>query len=40
MGTQRILVVDDEAGIVDVLRDALTGAGYEVDTASTGEGDK
>ena len=30
---QRILVVDDESAILELLRDALTGAGYEIDTA-------
>ena len=30
---QRILVVDDERSILDLLRDALTEAGYEVDAA-------
>lgn len=31
--TKRILLVDDEVSIIDLLRDALTDAGYEVDTA-------
>jgi len=31
--TKRILVVDDEASIRDLLRDVLEGAGFEVDTA-------
>ena len=30
---QRILVVDDESAILELLRDALTGAGYQIDTA-------
>lgn len=33
METKRILVVDDEASIRDLLRDVLEGAGFEVDTA-------
>jgi two-component system KDP operon response regulator KdpE len=33
----RILVVDDEPQIRRVMRTALTGAGYEVDDAKTGE---
>lgn len=33
----RILVVDDEPQIRRILRTALTGAGYEVDDAKTGE---
>jgi two-component system KDP operon response regulator KdpE len=32
----RILVVDDEPGVLDVLRDLLTAKGYEVMTATTG----
>jgi DNA-binding response OmpR family regulator len=34
MGAKRILVVDDEEPIRDLLRDALTTAGWEVDTAA------
>lgn len=34
---KRILVVDDEWEIVDLLRDVLTSEGYEVDTASNAE---
>jgi DNA-binding response OmpR family regulator len=34
MGVKRILVVDDEAPIRDLLRDAITEAGWEVDTAA------
>ena len=33
----RILVVDDEPDIVDLIHDVLTGSGYEVYTASSGE---
>ena len=33
----RILVVDDEPQILRALRTSLHGAGYEVDTAATGE---
>jgi DNA-binding response OmpR family regulator len=33
MGAKRVLVVDDEAPIRDLLRDAVTEAGWEVDTA-------
>ena len=32
----RLLVVDDEDALVDMLRDALRFAGYEVHTASRG----
>lgn len=32
-GRKRILVVDDEADILDLLRDLLEGEGYEVDCA-------
>jgi DNA-binding response OmpR family regulator len=35
---KRILVVDDEADIVDLLRDVLVSEGYEVDAAETAEG--
>jgi DNA-binding response OmpR family regulator len=35
---QRILVVDDEPDIVELLRDLLTAAGYEVDSAGHAEG--
>jgi two-component system KDP operon response regulator KdpE len=34
----RILVVDDEPQILKALRTALRGAGYDVDTATTGAG--
>jgi DNA-binding response OmpR family regulator len=34
MGAKRILVVDDEEPIRDLLRDAITEAGWEVDTAA------
>jgi DNA-binding response OmpR family regulator len=34
MGAKRILVVDDEEPIRDLLRDAITAAGWEVDTAA------
>ena len=37
MSAGRILVVDDEPQIRRVMRTALTGAGYEVDDAKTGE---
>ena len=37
MSTGRILVVDDEPQIRRVMRTTLTGAGYEVDDAKTGE---
>jgi two-component system OmpR family response regulator len=33
----RVLVVDDEHGILSVVRDALESHGYEVDTADNGE---
>ena len=33
----RILVVDDEPDAVELLRDFLTGKGYEVSTAASGE---
>ncbi|HUG35312.1 MAG TPA: response regulator, partial [Candidatus Limnocylindrales bacterium] len=32
----RLLVVDDEPGISEVLRDVLSANGYEVDTAADG----
>jgi PAS domain S-box-containing protein len=32
----RLLLVDDEPGILEVLRDVLAGNGYQVDTASNG----
>lgn len=32
----RVLVVDDEPGIVEVLREVLTSVGYSVDTATNG----
>jgi DNA-binding response OmpR family regulator len=38
MSAKRILVVDDEAGILDLLREALGAAGFEVDCAGTAEG--
>lgn len=34
---RRLLLVDDEPGILDVLRDVLTNCGYVCDTASNGE---
>ena len=37
MSTARILVVDDEPQIRRIMRTTLTGAGYEVDDARTGE---
>src|SRR5581483_10444382 len=37
MSAARILVVDDEPQIRRILRMALTGAGYQVDDAKTGE---
>ncbi|MDH3785275.1 MAG: response regulator [Acidobacteriota bacterium] len=37
MSTKRILVVDDEAAIIELLRDVLTGQGYEVDSATIAE---
>ncbi len=37
MTGQRILVVDDEPQILRALQTTLRGAGYEVDTAATGE---
>jgi two-component system, OmpR family, KDP operon response regulator KdpE len=37
MSSGRILVVDDEPQIRRIMRVALTGAGYEVDDAKTGE---
>jgi two-component system, OmpR family, KDP operon response regulator KdpE len=37
MSSQRVLVVDDEPQILRALTTNLRGAGYEVDTASTGE---
>lgn len=33
----RILIADDEPGIVEVLREVLKGVGYDVDTATNGE---
>jgi PAS domain S-box-containing protein len=33
---RRLLIVDDEPGIVDVLAEALNGIGYQADTASNG----
>jgi DNA-binding response OmpR family regulator len=38
MAGERILVVDDEADIVELLRDILTAEGYVVDAAPTAEG--
>lgn len=37
MEGKRLLIVDDEEDIVDLLRDVLTGAGYRVDAAPTAE---
>jgi two-component system, OmpR family, KDP operon response regulator KdpE len=37
MSTARILVVDDDPQIRRVMRTTLTGAGYEIDDAKTGE---
>jgi len=37
LSSGRILVVDDEPQIRRIMRTALTGAGYEVDDAKTGE---
>src|SRR5579872_6049533 len=37
MSAARILVVDDEPQIRRIMRTTLTGAGYEVDDAKTGE---
>lgn len=37
MAGERILVVDDETEIVELLRDVLTGEGYVVDVAQTAE---
>jgi DNA-binding response OmpR family regulator len=34
METKRILVVDDEESIRDLLREAIAGAGWKVDTAA------
>jgi len=36
MSTMRILVVDDDESVQDLLRDALSEAGWTVDTAGTG----
>ncbi len=36
MSTTRILVVDDEESVRDLLRDALVETGWAVDTAETG----
>ncbi len=38
MASERILIVDDEAEIVDLLRDVLTEEGYVVDAAATAAG--
>ncbi|HJQ96707.1 MAG TPA: response regulator [Candidatus Polarisedimenticolaceae bacterium] len=38
MAGERILVVDDETDIVELLRDILTAEGYVVDAAPTAEG--
>jgi DNA-binding response OmpR family regulator len=38
MAGERILVVDDESEIVELLRDVLTAEGYVVDAAPTAEG--
>jgi integrase len=32
----RVLIVDDEPGLRDILSESLTGRGYEVETAATG----
>ena len=37
MAGERILIVDDEAEIVELLRDVLTGEGYTVDAAPTAD---
>src|ERR1700687_3945229 len=37
LSTGRILVVDDEPQIRRIMRTTLTGAGYEIDDAKTGE---
>ena len=34
--SRRILVVDDDAGIRELARDILSGAGYDVQTAESG----
>ena len=39
MDDKRILIVDDEATVVDLLREVLTGQGYAVDTAHDGLAD-
>ncbi len=36
MSTMRILVVDDDESVQDLLRDALSEVGWTVDTAGTG----
>jgi len=38
MSGKRILVVDDEADIVDLLRDVLSAEGYSVDSAPNASG--
>jgi DNA-binding response OmpR family regulator len=38
VGDKRILVVDDEHEVIDVLRDALTTQGYAVHAATTAAG--
>jgi DNA-binding response OmpR family regulator len=33
---RRILIVDDEPGIVDILQEVLSGSGYRIETANNG----
>jgi len=37
MASERIIVIDDEKGIQEILIDILTSKGYEVDIAGSGE---
>jgi PAS domain S-box-containing protein len=37
VATRRVLIIDDEPGIVDVLKEVLVSNGYEIETATDGE---
>ena len=37
MKVNRVLVIDDEKGILEILAEVLSGKGFQVDTADSGE---
>ena len=37
MANERILIVDDEEDVLELVRYNLDGSGYQIETASTGE---